>query len=146
MNNLNELKAKSKQIELQQIKFLGNILEEKRKHFDFTDLMFHTLSTKCEEDLIFISGLVNEWHTKAKEENKKVFLEVILSLFRIQSYVNQLETLNKEFNAKFSMDKSMYENTFSKLNSDKIKLQSDLISANEEIENLKKQIQFYEES
>lgn len=145
-NKFEDLRDDFKKVEMSQVKLFWDHVEDKRKHFDFADLMFHTLSTKNEEDLVFISDLVNQWHSKAKSENKKVFLEVILALFRIQSYSNQLETLNKQTVSNMWSEKKLNENTFMKLNNEKTKLNLELIDSRKEIELLKKQIQFYEES
>lgn len=102
MDSLEEKKRANNQIEQNQIKLVSKFLEQQRKRFDYADTAHWILENKNETDLIFISEKVNEWHSMAKESNKAQFLEIILALFRIQSYCTTIQTIAKGSVAEYS--------------------------------------------
>lgn len=102
MDSLEEKKRANHQIEQNQIKLVSKFLEQQRKRFDYADTAHWILENKNETDLIFISEKVNEWHSMAKESNKAQFLEIIMALFRIQSYCNTIQTIAKGSVAEYS--------------------------------------------
>lgn len=102
MDSLEERKRANHQIEQNQIKLVSKFLEQQRKSFDYADTAHWILENKNETDLIFISEKVNEWHSMAKESNKAQFLEIIMALFRIQSYCNTIQTIAKGSVAEYS--------------------------------------------
>lgn len=102
MDSLEEKKRANHQIEQNQIKLVSKFLEQQRKRFDYADTAHWILENKNETDLIFISEKVNEWHTIAKESNKAQFLDIIMALFRIQSYCSTIQTIAKGSVAEYS--------------------------------------------
>lgn len=102
MDSLEEKKRANNQIEQNQIKLVSKFLEQQRKRFDYADTAHWILENKNETDLIFISEKVNEWHSMAKESNKAQFLEIIMALFRVQSYCNTIQTIAKGSVAEYS--------------------------------------------
>lgn len=102
MDSLEEKKRANNQIEQNQIKLVSKFLEQQRKRFDYADTAHWILENKNETDLIFISEKVNEWHSMAKESNKAQFLDIIMALFRIQSYCSTIQTIAKGSVAEYS--------------------------------------------
>ena len=102
MDSLEEKKRANNQIEQNQIKLVSKFLEQQRKRFDYADTAHWILENKNETDLIFISEKVNEWHSMAKESNKAQFLEIIIALFRVQSYCTTIQTIAKGSVAEYS--------------------------------------------
>lgn len=100
--SLEDKKSESRQKELNQIKLLSKYLENERKNFDYADTSHWILQDKNESDLILVSEKLNEWHSKAKDANKKQFLELIMTVFRVQSYCTTIETIAKGSVAKYS--------------------------------------------
>lgn len=138
MNQLEENRRKSKEIEQNQIKLISKYIYQQRKRFDYADTAHHILEDKNETDLIFISNTINEWHSKAKEENKGVFLEIILALFRVQSYCTTMQTICKGAVAKYVTE----EKNLSRLESEIRLLKLELISKDNEIKKLNEEIEF----
>lgn len=102
MDDLEKKRRENNQVEQSQIKLVSKFLEQQRKRFDYADTAHWILENKNETDLIFISEKVNEWHSMAKESNKAQFLEIILALFRIQSYCTTIQTIAKGSVAEYS--------------------------------------------
>lgn len=100
--SLEDKKNESRQKEINQIKLLSKYLENERKNFDYADTSHWILQDKNESDLILISEKLNEWHSKAKDENKKQFLDLIMTVFRVQSYCTTMETIAKGSVAKLN--------------------------------------------
>lgn len=140
--DLEEQRRKNNEIERNQLKLIGRFLEQKRKNFEYADTSLWLLENKNENDLVFISEKINDWHSKAKEENKKQFLEILLALFRIQSYCNSMQTINKNAVSEFvieSKNVKKLENEISLLKMEIINLKS---KHEQEIRSLKSEIEF----
>lgn len=142
MNELEEKRKQQNELEKNQMKLISRYLEQQRKNFEYSDLAYSILETKNETDLIFISEKVNEWHDKAKAENKKQFLEIILALFRVQSYCVSIQTIAKGSVAELSDEIKRVKELESKLRTleiEKINIQA---KHEQEIKSLKQEIEF----
>jgi hypothetical protein len=140
--NLEDMKSESRQKEINQIKLLSKYLENERKNFDYADTAHWILQDKNESDLILISEKLNEWHSKAKDENKKQFLDLIMTVFRVQSYCTTMETIAKGSVAKYSNEYKrnlQLESELSTLKNELILLKTNYEN---EIKKLKEQIAF----
>ena len=135
--NLEENKRKAKELEMNQAKLISKYIEQQRKRFDYADTSHWILEDKNENDLIFISTTVNEWHGKAKEENKGIFLDILLALFRVQSYCTTMQTISKGAVANFVSEQktnTSLESEIRLLKLEKIQLQNEIKSLKQEIE------------
>jgi hypothetical protein len=140
--SLEDKKSESRQKEINQIKLLSKYLENERKNFDYADTSHWILQDKNESDLILISEKLNEWHSKAKDENKKQFLELIITVFRVQSYCTTIETIAKGSVAKYSNEYKRNLQLESELSTTKNELILLKTKYENEIKKLKEQIGF----
>lgn len=102
MENLKDQRQEYKKKEMQQISLLSKFLQQERERFDYADTAQWIADEKFDTDLILIQDKVFEWLKTAKNDNqKKVLNEMILACFRINSYTDQMRTLNKATVAKY---------------------------------------------
>lgn len=102
MENLKDQRQEYKKKEMQQISLLSKFLQQERERFDYADTAQWIANEKFDTDLILIQDKVFEWLKTAKNDNqKKVLNEMILACFRINSYTDQMRTLNKATVAKY---------------------------------------------
>jgi len=129
-------------IEKAQIACMSRFLEKERERFDYADTSQYLLQDKNETDILLLMDKIVEWSKKAKEENKKMFTELFLAILRIQSYVSNLETLNKQSVAKYIGEVQVSKNTASIAFADKLKYESEILKLKNTIESLGKEIEF----
>jgi hypothetical protein len=102
MENLKDERQEYKKKEMQQLSLLSKFLQQERERFDYADTAQWIADEKFDTDLILIQDKVFEWLKTAKNDNqKKVLNEIILACFRINSYTDQMRTLNKATVAKY---------------------------------------------
>jgi hypothetical protein len=142
MDSLEEKKRANNQIEQNQIKLVSKFLEQQRKRFDYADTAHWILENKNETDLIFISEKVNEWHSMAKESNKAQFLEIILALFRIQSYCTTIQTIAKGSVAEYSNEVKRTQNLENEVYHLKLEITNLKAKYEAEIKSLNAQLEF----
>lgn len=140
--SLEDNKRKLNEIERNQIKLVSKFLEQQRKRFDYADTAHWILENKNETDLIFISEKVNDWHSKAKDENKAQFLEIILALFRVQSYCVSIQTIAKGSVAEFSNELKRSKQLENEIYNLKLELVNQKSNYESEIKSIKAQLEF----
>lgn len=98
MSEIQDKKQEFAKIEKTQINLQSKYLKEIRQRFDYADTAQWIAQDKNESDLIFISEKLSDWYAKAKDKPDMIKLlnEMIGALFRVQSYVNHLETISKQ--------------------------------------------------
>jgi hypothetical protein len=102
MENLKDERQEYKKKEMQQLSLLSKFLQQERERFDYADTAQWIADEKLDTDLILIQDKVFEWLKTAKNDNqKKVLNEMVLACFRINSYTDQMRTLNKSTVAKY---------------------------------------------
>ena len=102
MENLKDERQEYKKKEMQQLSLLSKFLQQERERFDYADTAQWIADEKFDTDLILIQDKVFEWLKTAKNDNqKKVLNEMVLACFRINSYTDQMRTLNKATVAKY---------------------------------------------
>jgi hypothetical protein len=102
MENLKDERQEYKKKEMQQLSLLSKFLQQERERFDYADTSQWIADEKFDTDLILIQDKVFEWLKTAKNDNqKKVLNEMVLACFRINSYTDQMRTLNKATVAKY---------------------------------------------
>jgi hypothetical protein len=142
MDSLEEKRRLNNQLEQNQIKLVSKFLEQQRKRFDYADTAHWILENKNETDLIFISEKVNEWHSMAKESNKAQFLEIILALFRIQSYCTTIQTIAKGSVAEYSNEVKRTQNLENEVYHLKLEISNLKAKYEAEIKSLNSQLEF----
>ena len=135
MENLKDERAEQKRKEQQQVSLMSKFLEQQRERFDYADTAQWVLDEKFDTDLIFVQDKVIEWLKTAKNDNqKKVLNEMIMVCFRINSYTDQMRTLNKATVAKYVT----VEKRLTALHSE---MRLSLYDKDQEIQNLKKDLE-----
>jgi hypothetical protein len=145
MSYLKDARAKEKEQEKKQVSLMAKYFEQQRERFDYADTAQWLLDDKCDTDLIYIQEKVSEWSKSAKNDaQKKVLNEMFMGVFRINSYIDQMRTLNKQSVAKYVTA----EKEIQRLHSDKklleIEKNQEILKLKTELENAKKEIEFIE--
>jgi hypothetical protein len=98
MNDLKEKRNQFAETEKLQVNLHTKYHNQVRQRFDYADTAQWIAQDKNESDLIFISEKLSDWYAKAKDKPDMIKLlnEMIGALFRVQSYVNHLETISKQ--------------------------------------------------
>jgi hypothetical protein len=70
-------------------------LKQQRKYFEYADASQNLLETQKEDDLLLLQDAFMEWLKKVKPEDprSKEFNLLLRSIWRIQSYCGNLETI-----------------------------------------------------
>lgn len=142
MDSLENKRRENNEIERNQIKLVSKFLEQQRKRFDYADTAHWILENKNESDLIFISEKVNEWHSMAKESNKAQFLDIIMALFRVQSYCTTIQTIAKGSVAEYSNEVKRSKQLENEIYNLKLELTNIKSKYEAEIKSLKNQLEF----
>lgn len=144
--DLNEERKEYQNLELARSKLLTKFLEQQRKNFEYADVSMWLLQDKNETDIIYLGEKLDEWKSKAKPESSqlKVLSEMMMTLFRIQSYCFNLETINKQSVAELVKERGRCKSSESELSKLKLNHLKEISTLKIELENAKKQIEFHE--
>lgn len=145
--NLQSQRENEKLIENKQNDLLVKFLKQKRDRFDYADTSQWIAQEQNENDLLLISDSLTNWHSKAKNESQKKELYLLLqSIWRNSSYCVNLETICKSAVSKYIN----VENRNDQLVKEKRIIEIELIQTkdklNAEIDKLKKEIEFINNS
>ena len=146
MEDLNKKRSEFGQNEMNHAKLVNKHFEKQRQRFEYADTAQWLLQNKNETDLIFISEKLAEWSEKAKPENRKQFDDLILTLFRIQSYCVNLETTCKASVAEFVSESKKVIHLESEIRKLKIENLNEVSKLKLELENVKKELEFVNSS
>ena len=119
-------------------------LKKQRKYFEYADTSQFLLEQKKDEDLLILQSTIVEWINKLKKEDaRKNELTLLLqSVWRIESYCRNLETICKTSVSKYNN----FEKQISELQSKNKILELELIQKESkhklEINSLGKEIEF----
>jgi hypothetical protein len=119
-------------------------LKQQRKYFEYADASQNLLETQKEDDLLLLQDAFMEWLKKVKPEDprSKEFNLLLRSIWRIQSYCGNLETICRASIVKVVQSEKIIE----KLESDKrlLELEMKQMKSKHESEknSLEKQIEF----
>lgn len=133
-------------IEKAQVGLMMKFLEKERKDFQYANASQYLLQDKNESDIMLIMNQITEWAKIAKKENQNTFTDLFLAILRIQNYVQNLETLNKQSVAKYVRELEVSKNTASSALSDKLKYESEIRELKKQLEDAKKEIEFINSS
>lgn len=144
MKELEKKRSDFVEVEKANIKSQKQYFEQIRKRFDYADTSQWIAEDKNQTDLIFITEKFSEWYAKAtdKPEMLKLLNQMLETLFRVQSYINHIETVSKHSVALYTTESKANE----KLLSEKKLLEYEIINMTakhqKELESAKKEIEF----
>lgn len=119
-------------------------LKQQRKHFEYADTSQYLLEQQKEDDLIILQDAFVGWIGKVKQDDPrgKEFNLLLRSIWRIQSYCGNLETICRAAVVKVVQ----HEKRIKQLESENrlLKLESDLVISNQktQIKKLEEEIEF----
>lgn len=129
-------------IEKAQVRLMMKFIQKERDSFEYAETSQYLLQEKNESDIMFLMNQIVEWSKVAKEENKKLFTDLFLAILRIQSYAQNLETLNKHSVAKYIREVEVSKNTASSAYTEKLKHEQEINQLKKDLETAKKEIEF----
>jgi len=140
---MNDKRIDEKKKEMEHVSLWTKFLEQQRERFDYADTAQWLIDDKFDTDLIFFQDKLIEWLKSAKNENqKKVLNEMILVCFRINSYADQMRTLNKHTVAKYAMTEKRLTALYSEMSILRYDKDAEISKLKKELENVKKEIEF----
>lgn len=144
--DLNQERKSNQDLELARSKLMSKFLKNQRKSFEYADISMWLLQDKNETDIIFLGEKLDDWKSKAKPESEqlKVLSEMMMTLFRIQSYCFNMETINKASVAELVLERERRKDSESESHRLKLLHLKEISSLKIELENAKKQIEFHE--
>jgi hypothetical protein len=143
MTELKDKRLEQKNKEMSQVSLMSKYFEQQRERFDYADTSQWILDDKCDVDLIFIQEKVSEWLSSAKTEaQKKVLNEMYLGVFRINSYIDQMRTLNKHTIAKYVSTEKLLHTSHSEKKIIEFEKDKEILRLKTELQNAKKEIEF----
>lgn len=140
---MNDKRSENALIEKAQTRIMMSYIEEERKRFEFAETSQFILKDKNEIDMMLLMEKIAEWNKSAKNDSqKKLLTELFLAILRIQSYVQNLETLNQHTVAKYVVEVDSSKKRDSYHASQKLKLELEISKLKKDLENAKKEIEF----
>ncbi len=143
MNELKDKRLEQKNKEMSQVSLMSKYFKQQRERFDYADTAQWILDDKCDTDLIFIQEKVSEWISSAKTDaQKKVLNEMFLGILRINSYIDQMRTLNKHTVAKYVSTEKLLQAAHSEKKILELDKNNEILKLKKDLENAKKEIEF----
>lgn len=143
MEQLKDQRQEAKKKEQHQISLWAKFLEQERERFDYADTAQWVLDDKFDTDLIFVQDKIIEWIKLAKNDNqKKALNEMMLVCFRINSYTDQMRTLNKATVAKYVTAEKRINSLHSEMKLLAYDKDKEIEKLKKELENAKKENEF----
>lgn len=136
-------KETQKKIEQYQSKLTLEYSERVRKRFDYADTAQWLAQDKNLEDLTLVSNSISEWvlNPKLSESKKKELTDLLMSIWRVMTYCQNLETICKTAVSKYCETESTIDKYTSEIRYLKLENQNLELSKNKEIDALKKEIE-----
>lgn len=138
MNDFTNKKQEDRSFKISQANLLLKFIEQKRKDWSFADLSEQLAYDKNIEDILLISNSLFEWSEKAPPDKKSKLEDLFLGTLRINSYCTHLEVVVKKAVSELSNERKSSD----RMSSEKRILQLEKKELENEIEKLKKQIEF----
>lgn len=93
--DIQQQKEENNFIESQQKKLVMGFIKQQRERFDFADTMHWIALTKKEEDFLVLCDSFTKWilQLKANDKRKEELTELLQSVWRLQSYCVNIETI-----------------------------------------------------
>lgn len=138
----------AKQLELKQANLHLEYIKKKRERFDFADTAQWIALNQKEQDFLFLGDAFTKWATALKDGDKRKDEIILLlqSVWRLQSYCMNLETISQSAVAEYIAT----EKRNSQLLSEKKKLELEIIQLQnkhqKEKESLEKEIEFLQKN
>lgn len=143
-NDLNKEREENAFIESSQAKLVLKHIKQERKNFDFAEYSQWLAFDKKEEDLLMLSDSIISWLSKVSEEspNKKKYMDLLNSVFRISSYCVNLETVVQSSVSKFISLKKDLDAANSSKYRQSLEFEKRELDYKKKIESLEKEIEF----
>lgn len=146
LEEINKLRDEQRNIDRSQSKLLVEFLKQQDEFWEFQGLAEQVAFDKNQSDMLLVSNQIYEWSLKAKDENKKLFEDLYLKSIRISGYVFHLETVSKQSIRLYRDEIKQNKRLLSEKKGIELKFRQMELEKNAEIENLKKQLEFYEKN
>lgn len=133
-----------RKIERYQTKLILEQAKKVRERFDYADTAQWLAQDKNLEDLTIVSNAISEWilNPKITETKKKELTELLMSVWRVLAYCQNVETICKTAVSRYSEAESKFDKYQSEIRILKMEKEQLEQSKNKEIESLKKEIEF----
>jgi hypothetical protein len=145
--DLQKEREKQNLVENKQNDLLVKFLKQNRDRFDYADTSQWIAQEQNETDLLLVCDSITNWCEKAKNETQKKELYLLLqSLWRTSSYCVNLETTCKSSVSKYITTEKRNDELVKEKRIIEIELIQTKEKLNAEIEKLKKEIEFINNS
>jgi len=144
MENLNKQREEADKIERFQVKAVLEMAKKVRERFDYADTAQWLAQDKNLEDLTMVSNSLSEWlmNPKISESKKKELTDLLMSIWRVMAYCQNIETICKTAVSKYSVNESKIGKLETEIRILKMEKEQLEINKNKEIDVLKKEIEF----
>ena len=140
----NKEQEENRKIERYQAKLILEQAKKVRERFDYADTAQWLAQDKNLEDLTIVSNAISEWvlNPKITEAKKKELTDLLMSVWRVLAYCQNLETITKTAVSRYNQAESQFDKYQSEIRILKMEKEQLEQSKNKEIESLKKEIEF----
>jgi hypothetical protein len=130
--------------EKEQSKLLMKFLEQRRERFNNADTHLWMAQNQNQNDLMYISNSFFDWQKglKPESEKSKVLENMILTMFRIESYCRQTETVSKSSVSEYISERKTNEKLESEIKLLKLQMMQKEAELKSKINLLEKEIEF----
>lgn len=144
IEDLRTERASNSFLEKKSNELLLKYLKQERKEYDFADTSQWLAFQKKEEDLIYLTTTVVSWieNLPANSPKIKPLNELLNSMFRIGSYIANLETICQTAVSKYSSYEKSFKSASSEFYKSKLMFEKKEFDYKSKIEQLEKEIKF----
>ncbi len=144
MKDLIRLKEEGKIAEKRESQLLLRYIKQQSDRFEFADISQQLAYEKNLEDTMILNDALTNWASNPKlpKEKQKELNDLLLGLWRIMSYCNNIETTIKFSVSKYVTTEKRNTELVSENKTLELKMQQLELLKNKEIEALKKEVEF----
>lgn len=155
MESLDNQRKEYSETDKAQLKLIGKFFEQRRERFESADTHLWMSQNQNSNDLLFITNSFFEWQKGLEPTSKKskVLENMIQTMFRIESYCRQAETVSKASVSEYIEERKVNTRLESDIKTLKLKLikmeaefKTKLEAKNKEIDVKNKEIEFIQNS
>lgn len=148
MEDLRKLREENKDLEQRQNALLMSFIKNERKRFEFADVSQQLAYEKNLEDTMVINDALTTWlqNPKLNAKSKAELNDLLVSLWRVMTYSNNLETITKTAVSKYVSTERRNDELVSEKKTLELRLHQIEQTKNKEIDALKKEIEFLNKS
>ena len=144
MESINKQREEERKLEQYQSKIIIEYAKKARERFEYADTAQWLAQDKNLEDLTIVSNSISEWvlNPKLDAKRKKELTDLLMSIWRVMAYCQNVETICKTAVSKYSTTESQLGKYESEIRILKMELEQLATTKNKEIDVLKKEIEF----